>query len=416
MFFVMNSQNKKNHYFYWKFLPLNLSVSILVAAFIFPSVAAAQVTEGPPKDLRLAATDSIEVNVGNAVSPEEFVDLLGDNLFPGNADAAAPAQIVNSSNARVSQSLNQQLAAFALEDASDALAATGPGILNGPGSALSMFIISGVQHFSHDGYDVSSVSGNGRTANFDETDYGLTLGMRLDASEYVGLDKHSTTVGFFTNYTHSDIDLGTTPALAGRFSSIGSADVDSWSVGTYGLFTQGSHYGLVTVTGTIGLPDAENAVFGATSDYNTYGFSASAMAGKLIDLGEAKLDLRGGLVYIHANGDDHTDSAGNRFRDARLQDLSGTVSVRIFTNVTRDDYKLKPFAQVGLTQRFLYDNEVTVNDEEFSFDDADTTLFGRVGFDFNLSDSTQAYVAVRGDINEDVEAIAGQVGMTIKLD
>ena len=44
-----------------------------------------------------------------------------------------------------------------------------------------------------------------------------------------------------------------------------------------------------------------------------------------------------------------------------------------------------------------------------------TTVFGRVGVDFEVGQYTQAYVAVRGDHNDDFDAIAAQVGLTLRL-
>jgi hypothetical protein len=72
--------------------------------------------------------------------------------------------------------------------------------------------------------------------------------------------------------------------------------------------------------------------------------------------------------------------------------------------------------QGGLTHRLHYENELKIEAETFAFDDADTSVFARAGIDFDVDQSTQAYVAVRGDASEDFEAIAAQVGVTFKLD
>jgi outer membrane autotransporter protein len=81
-----------------------------------------------------------------------------------------------------------------------------------------------------------------------------------------------------------------------------------------------------------------------------------------------------------------------------------------------DSYNIRPFVQSGLTHRFSYENELTIDGEDFAFDDDDTSVFARAGFDFDLGKSTQAYLAVRGDASEDFQAIAAQVGVTFRLD
>ena len=76
---------------------------------------------------------------------------------------------------------------------------------------------------------------------------------------------------------------------------------------------------------------------------------------------------------------------------------------------------MRPFVQGGVDYRFHYENEIEVENVKFSFDEGPTTLFGRVGMDFDIGDRAQAYVAFRGDHNEDFDTLAGQVGFTVKL-
>jgi outer membrane autotransporter protein len=277
-------------------------------------------------------------------------------------------------------------------------------------------MISGYKHLSHDGYEVSTDfnPSAGYSPEFEEDNYGLTLGTRFDGSEVFGTAKGSVTLGVLANYTHTDVDVGAS-GLPGPLPS-GSANIDSWSLGGYGLVTDGRRYGLLTIVGTIGSPETDNALLGATADYNTYGFAASAMSGVLVPVGDAKLDLRGGFNYITSQGDDYTDSIGSRYEDARMEEFSGTISARLFSVVRLEDYNIRPFVQAGLNHRFHYENEVTIDSVGFAFDDADTSVFGRAGIDFDLSQSMQGYLAVRGDASEDFSAIAAQVGVTFKLD
>jgi hypothetical protein len=332
--------------------------------------------------------------------------------------AAVLSQVANNV-ASVASGLTQDVVSGVLDVAlePEAAAVLGPfGASNG-GAASSMFMISGYKHLSHDGYSVSSSFGpaTGKGPEFEEDNYGLTLGTRFDGSGIFGTEKGSVTFGVLANYTHTDIETGVAGAnLPGVFKS-GSASIDSWSIGGYGMVTDGHRYGLVTVNGTFGSPETDNPI-AATADYGTFGFAASAVTGVLVPLGGAKLDLRGGLNYLHASSDDYTDSLGSHYTDARMEEFSGSLSARLFGVVRVDEYNVRPFVQGGINHRFYYENEITVDNATFAFDDADTSIFARAGIDFDINKSVLAYLAVRGDASEDMRAIAAQLGVTFKLD
>ena len=334
-------------------------------------------------------------------------------------EAAALSRVANNAGS-VASGLTQDIVSGVLDvavDPASAAAALGPFSASSPGSASSMFMVSGYKHLSHDGYTVSSAfaPATGKGPEFDENDYGLTLGTRFDGSDVFGAQKGSVTFGVLGNYTHTDIDVGGLPGFPGSGKS-GSVKIDSWSAGGYGIVTDGSRYGLVTVTGTFGSPSTDNALLPATADYSTFGFAASAMSGVLVPVGGAKLDLRGGLNYLHASSDDFTDSIGSHYTDAHMEEFSGSVSARLFSVVRVEEYSVRPFIQGGVNQRFHYENEITIDNATFHFDDADTSVFARAGIDFDVDKAIQAFLSVRGDASEDMRAIAAQIGFTIKLD
>jgi outer membrane autotransporter protein len=277
-------------------------------------------------------------------------------------------------------------------------------------------MVSGYKHRSHDGYSVQSAvpAFSGSTPGFEEENYGLTIGGRFDGSEFFGASPNSVTLGLLGNYTRTEIDIDA--PLAGL--SGGSATVDSWSVGTFGLVTDGTRYGLLSVTGTFGSPETETEIVGPISAaFNNYAVATSAVVGVLVPLGgSVRLDLRGGLDYVYARSEDFEDSLGVDYTDGRTQEFAGSASARLFSVIKADGYDVRPFVQAGVSHRFHYENELKVDGIAFSFDEADTSLFGRAGVDFSLSQSTQAYLAVRGDASEDFEAIAAQFGLTFKLD
>ncbi len=286
-------------------------------------------------------------------------------------------------------------------------------------SGLSVFTISGVSHTSHDGFAVKSSAGaqSGTTPSFESLQYGLTLGVRADASKAVDMKPNTLTFGLFGNAAHTDIDIGsndTTHDLG--VERAGEASVESWSIGGYSLITNGTAYGLLTVIGSRGEASVKDDVTHSRSDYTTDGVVTSAIGGYLIPLGSnTKLDVRGGLNYLVGTGDAHVDSQGTSFGETNIEELSGNFSVKLFCAMAFENAVVRPFAQGGVTHRLDYSNDVHVSGVDFSFRDADTTLVGRLGIDFDVVNSVQGYLAVRGDVNEDVETVAVQLGLTVSM-
>lgn len=325
------------------------------------------------------------------------------------SEAASTNQVATNVSGKVLTGLSQQIADIAFGGGGVVSAAPATSA-----SPISMFMVSGVTQTAHDGFVASSAlfGGKSSTPEFDETDVGLTIGTRVDVSKGFGYAPGSVTFGVLGNYTKTDIDLGESFGLA----KSGTVDVDSWSVGGYSLVTDGKRYGLLTVNGTFGSPETHDAALGTDANFDTSGVAVSAATGVILPVAGAQLDLRGGLNYLTVSADDHRDSGGTRYTDAHLRDFSGSASARLFSVMRTERGTLRPFIQGGLSQRFGHDSEVTVNGNKFSFDDADTTLFGRAGVDVEINSATQAYFAVRGDKSSDMSAISGQVGITFKLD
>ena len=258
--------------------------------------------------------------------------------------AAGLAQVVSNVGS-VASGLSQDVVSGVLDVAlePEAAAVLGPVDTASLGSSSSAFMISGYKHLSHDGFSVSSqlAPATGKGPAFDQDEYGLTLGTRFDGSEAFGAQKGTVTFGVIGNYTHTDIDVGAAPNAPPNFHS-GSASIESWSAGGYGMVTDGRRYGLVTISGTFGSPETDNALLASSADYSTFGFAASAISGVLVPMGSAKLDLRGGLNYLHASSDDYTDSIGTTYTDARLEEFSGSLSARLFTVMRVGDFQRAP--------------------------------------------------------------------------
>lgn len=333
----------------------------------------------------------------------------------------AAQQVVTNAVALSTVQTNRQITDFALSDAVvDGLvpASDSAAVLRTISPTVKSFAISGVSHTDHDGFVVKSPRAiNARTPEFDSLDAGITLGMRFDASKALNLPVDSLTVGVFGNYTNSDIDVDSSAVLRKfGFRNAGDASLNSGSGGGYTLLTNGRLYGLALASGEFGSASVHDAILNSHSDFDTAGFASSVIGGVVLPAGPAtKFDLRAGLNYLAVRADNHTDSAQIDFRDGKVDEFSGTFSGRLFTTWNHGRTVMRPFVQGGVDYRFHYENEIEVENVKFSFDEAPTTLFGRVGMDFDIGDRAQAYVAFRGDHNEDFDTLAGQVGLTVKL-
>ena len=315
----------------------------------------------------------------------------------------------------------QQITDFALSSAvfdSPFLTPVSPAVVRTVAPTVATFGISGVSHTSHDGFEVRSPGGGaGRSVEFDSLDAGITLGVRFDASRAVNWSKDTLTIGLFGNYTNSDIDLDSNRILRDvGITRAGDASLNSGSGGGYAVLTSGRVYGLVLGSGEFGNASARDALLDSHSDFDVSGFSSSAATGVVLQTGpRTKLDLRGGLNYLNATADRHTDSAGIAFGEGELDQFSGTLSARLFGAWDYGYTVVRPFLQGGVDYRFHYENEIVVENVKFEFDEGRTTLFARVGTDFDVGDYVQAYLAFRADHNEDFDTVAGQLGLTIKL-
>jgi outer membrane autotransporter protein len=140
------------------------------------------------------------------------------------------------------------------------------------------------------------------------------------------------------------------------------------------------------------------------------------VAGAILPLGGlTKIDLRGGLNYLTANAENHSGFGGLRYSDGEIDQFSGVISAHLFTSWNCGPTVVRPFVQGGVDYRFHYENEIRIDDQKVSFEEGRTTVFGRAGVDFDIGNRSQVYFAIRGDHNDDFDTIAGQAGLTIRL-
>lgn len=371
-----------------------------------------------PEELVSGLTPQIAAEILNRCTPVPQANCLSVLNAVGDTITSSQQAVTNSVAAATVQT-NQQIADFALTSVDTLFPAAQSGaVVSNLSPVATTFGISGVSATAHDGFQIASPrSARGRTPDFDSLDAGGTLGLRFDASRAFGWSSDTLTMGVFGNYTSTDIDFGSTPQLrALGVTHVGDASLNTGSAGGYTLLTNGSIYGLAIGSGEFGDASVTDKVIHSHSDFDTSGFSSSMIGGVVIPAwSRTKLDVRGGLNYLSATGDSHVDTAGISFSDGELREFSGTISGRLFQNWAYQNSIIRPFVQAGVDHRFSYENEVRVEGVKYSFDEGADTLFGRIGIDVDVGDRVQAYLAFRGDHNEDFDTVAGQVGITLRL-
>ena len=328
--------------------------------------------------------------------------------------APSTQQVITTASAAAILQTNSQIVDFAF--AGGLLPATqSAAVLRTVSPTVMSFGISGVSHTSHDGFQIES-PGAGRTLGFDSLDAGVTLGIRVDASQAVNLPPDWLTLGLFGNYTNSEIDLDSNPAFRKLgLKNVGDATLNAGSGGGYVLLTNGGIYGLGVASGQFGEANPKDKYLGST-DFDTTGFASSIFGGVIVPVASAtKVDFRVGLNYLDAEAENHVGFGNLRLSDARIDQFSGSVAARLFAVWQYERMVVRPFVQGGVDYRFHYENKIDIETVNFSFDEGRTTVFGRAGIDLDIGERSQVYVAFRADHNDDFDSIAGQAGLTIRL-
>jgi Autotransporter beta-domain len=328
--------------------------------------------------------------------------------------APSTQQIVTTASAAAIVQTNSQIVDFAF--AGGLLPAIqSAAVLQSVSPTVMSFGISGVSHTSHNGFQIES-PGAGRTLGFDSLDAGFTLGVRMDASRAVNLPPDWLTLGLFGNYTNSAVDVDSNPALRKlALKNVGDATLNAGSGGGYALLTNGAIYGLGIASGQWGEADPRDKYLGST-DFNTTDFASSIFGGVIVPVTSVtKVDFRVGLNYLDAEAENHSGFGNLRLSDGRIEQFSGSAAARLFAVWQYERMVVRPFVQGGVDYRFLYENKINIETVEFSFDEGRTTVFGRTGVDLDIGERSQVYFAFRADHNDDFDSIAGQAGLTIRL-
>jgi hypothetical protein len=274
---------------------------------------------------------------------------------------------------------------------------------------------------NHGGYSYqASYGGNmvtGSTLPVHSSDWSIMPGVIIDASPLVGLKRGAFHVGISAGMSESELEIRGDSTLRGLgVFDVGSANMRAWSLGGFALLTTRAWYAGAAAGGTWGTVEAENTVFGAKSDFDGSSLTSSLFVGSIVPLPrDLRLDVRGTLGYHRTQGDAHDDTLGIAYGEHVLEHLSGTLSARLFTVIPAGVHTLRPYLQAGVMHRFYYANDVNIQGVDFSFEDADTSLFTAGGIDVEISDWLQLSAGIRQDHSPDYDYLSGRFGVLLKL-
>jgi hypothetical protein len=266
----------------------------------------------------------------------------------------------------------------------------------------------------HDGFQISSPTISAMGPAFTAKDFSLAVSAELDAADYFGLgDGKGLDLGVFGGYANTAVKFDP----SGLFGSIGDAMNHSAMLGSYGLYRQGTTYGLVSATGFFGNTSINNGVFASQGDYDTMGFVVTATGGHVFAINDVwRFDLRGGVLGATFRGDDFVDDKNNQFGSSTISFGAVKFEPGVFAQYVLEDGKIfSPYFRSEFQQRFAYSNEGSVNGMNFEFDDSDFSVSLSGGANFKVSDMTTISAELRGKVSDDVTTFAGKIGAKFRF-
>lgn len=275
---------------------------------------------------------------------------------------------------------------------------------------------------NHGGYQFRAGSGDnvvtGTTLEMRTSQRSEMPGLLWDASTLAGLRPGTLHFGVNGGIAESDLDVRGNSALRSLgITQAGTGNLKSWSAGGFALLTTRAWYTGAAAGGSWGRAETENYVTGARSDYDGSSFTSALFAGTIVPVmsDDVRLDLRVTLGYQRTVGEAHNDTVGITYSDHTVETFDGSLSARLFGVVRLPSLTLRPYVQAGVVHRFHYLNELQIQGIDFSFDDADTSVFFASGLDFDISSRLQLSAGVRHDRSPDYDSLAGRLGVLLKL-
>ncbi|EPF2244841.1 autotransporter outer membrane beta-barrel domain-containing protein [Citrobacter werkmanii] len=222
-------------------------------------------------------------------------------------------------------------------------------------------------------------------AGFDQTLTGLTIG--ADKS-----DRSSNSVitrGAFVSYSHSDVD----------FDRGGNGNVDSYSFGVYASYLHNNGFYL---DGILKANRFENDVNGrmtsggaAEGYYHTNGLGAHIQGGKNFNFGNSYVAPYIAVTAFTTDSSDYTLSNGMRANVGNERSLLAEAGANIGHAFTlKNGATLQPYVGAAVTQEFIDDNNVDVNDDgHFTNDLSGTRGVYQVGLRAQLAPRLNAHIS-----------------------
>jgi hypothetical protein len=275
---------------------------------------------------------------------------------------------------------------------------------------------------NHGGYQFRAGSGDnvitGTTLEMRTNQRSEMPGLLWDASTLVGLRPGTLHFGVNGGIAESDLDVRANSTLRSLgITQAGVGNLKSWSAGGFALLTTRAWYTGAAAGGSWGRAETENFVTSARSNYDGSSFTSSLFAGTILPImsDDVRLDLRATLGYQRTVGEAHDDTVGITYGDHTVETFDGSLSARLFGVMRMPSLTLRPYVQAGVVHRFHYLNELQIQGVDFSFDDADTSVFVAGGLDFDINSTLQLSVGVRHDRSADYDSLAGRLGVLLKL-
>jgi hypothetical protein len=275
---------------------------------------------------------------------------------------------------------------------------------------------------NHGGYQFRAGSGDnvttGTTLEMRTTERSDMPGLLWDASTLAGLKPGTLHFGVNGGIAESDLDVRANSALRSLgLTQAGVGKLKSWSAGGFALLTTRAWYTGAAAGGSWGRAETENFVTGARSDFDGSSFTSALFAGRILPIvsDDVRLDLRATLGYQRTVGEAHNDTIGITYSDHIVETFDGSLSARLFGVVRLPSLTLRPYVQSGVVHRFHYLNELQIQGIDFSFDDADTSVFFAGGLDFDINSTLQLSTGVRHDHSPDYDSLTGRIGVLLKL-
>ena len=206
---------------------------------------------------------------------------------------------------------------------------------------------------------------------------GLTVGM--DTS--VGTSDGVVTFGSFTSYSDSDLE----------FDRGGDGQVDSYSIGAYGSYLHNSGYYVDGILKTNNFAHDVNARMNsgtlAWGSYDSSGIGAHLQTGKYFHFDKTWVAPYVALSTFTSDSSDYTLSNGMRAQVGKQRSMIGEVGVQVGHSLEYNGAKIQPYFRAAVSNEFIDDNEVKVNEDTFTNDLSGTRGIYQVGVNARVTDT-----------------------------